>query len=720
MSRDSAFQYGVTPARAQLPGMSTVLSVLLVEDDRADALLIETALQRSTETDCSIRSVGRLSEAATAVGTEAFDIILLDLNLPDCRGLRTLDRLREVAPDSPIIVLSGLDSLETAVQSIERGAQDYIVKGNLDGPGLMRAIRYARERHHLESELVESRERYRTFAEAASDWLWETDSEHRFTYISPAFETATGLDPRQFLGHRRLDIFDHADWTPEMAQHRDALDRREPFKNFEYVIETESSDPRTFRVSGVPLFAGPHFRGYRGVGTEVTHFKAMGQALRDKVAELQYSRDQMRDTAEYLAGMAEEANAQKERAEMEARAKADFLSTMSHEIRTPMTGVLGLVELLLREPLTPRQADIVRTIQDSSETLVGVLNDILDISKLEAGELSVLPTPTRLDEVMTSTRALFMKRAEDRGNTLHVDCARDLPDAVLVDGQRLRQILFNLVGNAVKFTENGTITMSVAPDDGPSAKPPDSDGLTLRFAVEDTGIGIPADRLGRLFQRFKQADEETDRTFGGTGLGLALCRSLVNRMGGHIWAESEHGVGSRFTFTLPVRTACLDRAPTEPVSSPATRADPTDATPASDDTPTPARILVAEDNKANQMILAELLGCLGKVTLASNGRDAVEAFEKDDFDIILTDIHMPEMDGFEVMRRIRSHARGADVPLVTLSGDVMPEQVARQKAAGADACLGKPFDLGEMIGTIQSLLEHAARSRPGKEETHVF
>ncbi len=668
---------------------SEALKVLLIEDNPGDAGLIRHALFDSESRPQRLDWVVTLAEGKTLAAVQDYDAVLLDLSLPDSWGLRTVTDLRAMAPSLPIVVLTGYDDMAFALDALDAGAQDYLVKGEAGGHELIRSLRYARERQRLEFELETSRERFRSFAEAGSDWLWETDADYCFTYLSESFEAITGFPPSAVLGKCQAEFFS-ADIEPiAVMEHLDALKRHEAFKNFQYPLEGSHGELRYFRVSGTPVFSGSRFMGYRGVGTDVTRFRAMGQELRDRLNEIEYARHQMEEQAARMAQLAEETAEMKERAEAAARAKSDFLATMSHEIRTPMTGVLGMVDLLLAETMPDRQRQFVATIKEAGETLLAILNDILDISKLEAGRLDLAPSPTDVRAVIEGVCKLFDMRAADRGNRMLVHLGPGVPARILTDGHRLRQVLFNLVGNAVKFTEGGSVTVGVDLD----GAGPDGDHVSLLFSVTDTGLGISPDQLSRLFVRFQQADQTTAQRYGGTGLGLALCKAITELMGGRIGVDSVPGKGSRFHVSIPVQVLAEETAKPE--------AEPdvvVDATPAG------IRLLVAEDNRINQMLLREILGRLGEVVVVGNGQEAVDAFVAEHFDAIVMDSRMPVMGGIEAIRIIRATLEGQAIPILTLSADVMPERIAEYQAAGADASLGKPIDVRALITTMLKLL----------------
>jgi signal transduction histidine kinase/sensor domain CHASE-containing protein/AmiR/NasT family two-component response regulator len=376
----------------------------------------------------------------------------------------------------------------------------------------------------------------------------------------------------------------------------------------------------------------------------------------------------------------------RDQADAASIAKSQFLANMSHEIRTPLNGILGMAQVMAREDLSRAQEDRLNVIRDSGQTLLAVLNDVLDISKIEAGRMEIDNHEFDLEEAMDAACAAFSSLAAQKDVDLRVDIDPEAQGVWWGDGVRLRQVIANLVSNAVKFTADGDVVVEVAPC-----------AFGLRFTVRDSGIGIPAERLSDLFQKFSQVDASTTRRFGGTGLGLAISRELVELMGGRMAVTSEAGQGSTFTFDLPLEKRGPRRAPTRA----------TEAAPSSGEGPT-ARILAAEDNATNQVILKSLLEPMGvDLTLVGNGREAVNAFRAGGFDLILMDVQMPEMNGVEAALAIRALEReGAltTIPILALSANVMSHQVAEYLAAGMTGFVPKPIEAGKLFAAIEEAL----------------
>jgi two-component system, sensor histidine kinase len=413
------------------------------------------------------------------------------------------------------------------------------------------------------------------------------------------------------------------------------------------------------------------------------------EAFNDLLGELKRNDHSLREAFDDLTkarDQAQEASIQ----------KSQFLANMSHEIRTPLNGVLGMAQAMQMDELPARQSERLSVIRTSGEILLAVLNDILDISKIEAGKLELETVKFDLDMVVESVRAIFAPTALSKGLYLTTHVARSAAGAWLGDPTRLRQILSNLISNALKFTSTGGVAVEVAADE-----------LGLHIRVKDTGIGIPQEKLGQLFGKFVQVDSSTTRRFGGTGLGLAICRELTALMGGAIEAQSVDGEGSCFVASLP-----LARPPaSEQVVQAAPQAA---ATIGADERERPLRILAADDNATNRIVLEALLGPLDvDLVQVENGREALARWRAEPFDLILMDIQMPEMDGIQATLAIRSEeARSAlpPIPIFALSANAMPDQIQSYLAAGMSGHIAKPIDVAKLYEALDSveLLDQAA------------
>lgn len=357
-----------------------------------------------------------------------------------------------------------------------------------------------------------------------------------------------------------------------------------------------------------------------------------------------------------------------------------------------MNGVIGMTSLLLESELNEQQADSVETIRKSGESLLIIINDILDFSKIESGKMGLEKKPFLTRSCINDAINLLQNQAQTKGLTLTVDVAPQVPHVVLGDVTRLRQVLVNLIGNAIKFTEKGGVSVMV------NAEEPVNQIYRLNFHVRDTGIGIRKESLAQLFHSFSQADTSTTRRYGGTGLGLAICKSLVQMMDGEMWVESEPGVGSIFHFTIGVKATEADEIPVKQ-AAPDTGAQLLDEHFAQ---AYPLSILLVEDNLVNQKVASRILEKLGyKYDIANNGTEAIQAIYRQHYDLLLMDVHMPKIDGFEATKRIR-HILAAEVnpTIIAMTAAVLEEERKRMQEAGMDGFIAKPISVDELKRTL--------------------
>ena len=385
------------------------------------------------------------------------------------------------------------------------------------------------------------------------------------------------------------------------------------------------------------------------------------------------------------------------KAELASRAKSEFIANMSHEVRTPMHAIIGLSQILGESPLTSEQRECLQMIQASADHLLNTINSVLDFSRIEADKLELDSVPFELEGTVRNVLGTAAVRAQDKSLAFDFQCAPDVPVELVGDPIRLRQVLFNLLDNAIKFTQDGHVSVAIG------VREINTESALLEFSVADTGIGIPSDMLGAVFESFTQVDSSITRRFGGTGLGLAISRRLVESMGGHIWVESEPGQGSCFHFTarfaLPASSKLAPQGPPSVESGiiPPTRDRIADsARPA-------LQLLLAEDNLVNQRLAARVLEKHGhQVTVVANGLEALMALEKNHFDLILMDLQMPDLDGLETTRVIREQESGSSqhIPIIALTAHALQGDRERCFEAGMDDYISKPIKMDELLRAV--------------------
>ena len=539
--------------------MAGSVEILLVEDNPGDARLVTVYLAESDPARFAVTHVSTMAEAEERLAKETFDVVLLDLGLPDGSGIEVVARTKEARPDIPIVVLTGRSDEETGMEAVKEGAQDYLLKAELSGSLLARSIRYAVERHH----------------------------------------------------------------------------------------------------TGVAL--------------------------------------------ELAKEAAEEANESKSR----------FLASISHEVRTPLNCIMSMSELLMRKGLPQTHEEYVDAIKTSADSLLEIITDILDISRIEAGKLTLESTDFEFRAALDGMLKALGIWAAQKGLTILHEVDDDVPHVVLGDPTRLRQIVSNLVSNAVKFTEQGSVAVKAAVDSH------EEGGVRLLMSVEDTGVGIPQNKQAAIFEAFSQVDSSTTRRHSGSGLGLAIAHQLVSMMDGRMWVESEVGRGSTFYFTALFGLG-------------GERAEPADTwgeSFASEPTPQlqkggSLRVLAVDDIRFNLIAVRELLGdCGHSVVTIGSAPEALELLKTDSFDVILMDVQMPDMDGFQATAAIRAteKEKGSRTPIIGLTAHATEEDRERCRQAGMDGYVPKPIQIDDLLrvmgqlvfGSAAAVVSEQTQSRDG-------
>ncbi|MBF0582866.1 MAG: PAS domain S-box protein [Magnetococcales bacterium] len=520
-------------------------------------------------------------------------------------------------------------------------------------------------RKQEEEVLKESETRLREIAATLAEGLFVIDREEQITFVNPTAQTLLGWTESEMMGRAVHSLLHSRDNICPIAHCpiREVVAKGQVVNREEMRFQRRDGTLLPVSVVASPII---RFGEVRGV---VVAFRDITERLR----------------------IEEHLRQAKEQAEQAAQAKGEFLAAMSHEIRTPMNVVLGMSELLLEGDLSAQQRRFAQIMHHSGKALLGVINDVLDFSRIEAGHVTLVELPFSPQQMVEETARLMQIAAEEKGLLLETALADGIPEAVLGDDGRIRQVLINLVGNAIKFTHQGRVTVGLAL----SSSEPGS----LLFQVADTGIGIAPEQISQVFERFIQADAGITRQYGGTGLGLTISRRLVELMGGRIWVESQEGQGSQFYFTLPLRVVTLPTAPVPEISAVSHGSEA-------------LRILLAEDVEENQVLFEAYLMQTGhQLVMVSNGLEAVERVQRERFDLVIMDVQMPVMDGYTATRQIRQweqQTARVPVPVIALSAHGREGETERSREAGCDHYLSKPIKKQDLIQFISRF----ARQQP--------
>lgn len=555
------------------------------------------------------------------------------------------------------------------------------------------------ENVRLYSSLKAREEEYRTLFENLSAGVFRASGAEslRFLKVNPAFVKITGAGSTEELMKSSLADF-----------YADPDEKKRVMENMMEQGFAQNVACRLKRVDGTIIWVSltakatldpdGSLKWLDGIVEDITGGKEAEE-------ELDRYREHLEDLVEKRT---QDLRLAKQEADSANRAKGDFLAHVSHEIRTPMNAIIGMSQLAMQTEPTPKQRDYLSKIETSARSLLGIINDILDFSKIEAGKLEMEQIDFMPGEVLDRVSGLVTLRAEEKGLKVLFSVESSVPRYLVGDPLRLGQVLMNLMSNAVKFTEKGEITVTVDRKDTPGSRP--GDAVRLKLSVRDTGIGLSAEEQERIFKPFSQADGSTTRKYGGTGLGLAICRRLVEMMDGTIWVESEPGKGSTFIFTAAFGLSEKHRNPV-PLSGKQVNPPTSCSLPAEI---RGARVLLVEDNAINRQVATEILEAYGiRVSSAANGREGVEAALSGAYDLVFMDIQMPEMDGLEATRIIRSSSGLKDLPIVAMTAHAMAGDMEKSLDAGMNGHITKPIDPNEVHAALLRFISPGIRKAPG-------
>lgn len=625
--------------------------ILLIEDNPGDARLVELLLMDTEMSDYKITNEVTLAAGMSRLeeGNE-YVAILLDLTLPDSRGFETLEKLIGKYPDINVIVLTGLSDKNLGINAVKAGAQDFLVKGAFEAEELAKTLRYSIERRNVLKRLEETQR-------IAHIGNWEYSLELDELSASSEVFRLFGLKPRKVVVLKEM-----------------LLDPAHPFHQLKAWQETALSEG--FFKTEVEMTKEDGSKRIAFVQIKLSRPSQNSQELNGIIQDVTESKK------------SEELRKAKELAERSAKMKEQFIASISHEMRTPMNAILGMSNLVIQTDLEPEQYKYIHSIKQSSEILLGIINDILEISTLENGKILFDDKPFDLKQLLDNMMNVMQYKATEKQLEFKFDIAEGVPDVLIGDKLRLNQVLYNLVGNAVKFTDEGHVFVRI------STTGMEGNKTKLFFEVEDTGIGIPEDKLNDVFGTFTRIRTK-DRIFEGTGLGLSIAKNIVYQQGGQIGVTSEVGKGSIFNFSVAFAEG--EMVDVEEVAKTKVATDKIYKE-------GPLKLLLVEDHKMNQLVARKTLEKKYEgidLTIADNGKIACDILAEQDFDIVLMDIQMPVMDGYEAVAYVRNNMPQKNhIPILAMTAHAHISKDEKFKEYGFDNFVLKPFDPDQLFTKI--------------------
>jgi CheY-like chemotaxis protein len=656
--------------------MTTALKILIIDDDKVDSIAIVRSISRS-DIIAEVDSAFSAKEGFEKMEALTYDLIFLDYMMPDLDGISILKKLRSRGIESPVIFVTSQGDENIASQAILAGASDYMPKTLLTSDGISHSVRNAIklyesqiQRKKTELELKINANRLSEAQKLAKIGSWEIDLYSNAIFFSEELFNIIELEK---------------DEKPSMEVFKSCFTSDDDIKSFELKLEEIGNNPKE-------VFFSHSILGKKGTTKYINEYiKCLNDDNNKPIKILGTIQD-----VSIQKEIEEELISAKNIAEQSMRMKERFLTNMSHEIRTPMNGIVGFAKILEDTNLDDNQHQSVEAIKTAGQNLMTIINDILDLSKIEADKMTFESVPFSLHKTVVSVLGLFRITAKEKNINLLSNIDPTIQNLIIGDPTRLSQILINLVGNALKFTEKGSVELTI------KKEKENSEGASFVFSVIDTGIGIPEDKVDAIFESFSQASNETTRKYGGTGLGLTITRKLVELQGGTIGVTSKLGQGSTFTFKIKYfkakegevdvmidNKAKLDYSFLQNIN-----------------------ILLVEDNELNQLLAIKLFKRWDKeIDIAENGKIAIEKIENNSYDIILMDIQMPEMDGNEVAHYIRNKMPlpTAAIPIIAMTAHATADEEKRCLSNGMNDYLSKPFDFNVLL---EKLFDNLNLSEP--------
>lgn len=655
--------------------MEEEIKVLVIDDDEVDRLTLRRALSKA-ELNYILTECFEAVDALKNLDCNKYDCIFLDYLLPGIDGLMLLKQLRMNGNRTPVIIVTSQGDEKVAVEMMKSGASDYVVKDQINAPNVKKIIQNVtllreieKQKEATEQALKISEGRLSEAQKIAKIGNWDYNYKTNELYWSEQMYHIFGVNPKKFkpTAESNLALY-HPEDRELVINEVNSLKKGEPI----------SIDLRVLMPDSTLKYVS--FQGcfqYDAEGNKEKFFGTLQDINLRKQVEKELIEAKM---------MAEESG----------KIKEQFLANMSHEIRTPMNAIIGFTKLLLKnnEELNAEQQKYINFIHNAGENLLVIINDILDFSKIQSGKFELEHTDFILPDVINNVLNLFRAKANEKKVTLLEEISDEVPFQLVGDPVRLNQILINVISNALKFTENGHVKLGI------SALRQSNTKALIRFTVEDTGIGIAKDKIDSVFESFTQASSDTTRKYGGTGLGLTIVKKIVNLQKGEISLKSTVGKGTIFNIDLPFEKCKLE---VQDIKYDFSVGKKRKSTPNSHN----IKVLMAEDNEMNQELSKVVFKELGwDLDIAENGYVVIEKLMKNNYDIILMDIQMPEMDGYEATLKIRNEFKSpvSEIPIMAITAHALNSEINKCLAAGMNDYLSKPFKTKDLISKVEALL----------------
>ncbi|CAM3889529.1 response regulator [Mucilaginibacter galii] len=643
----------------------SVINILVVDDREENIVALEALLKRD---DINILSTTSPNEALRIAWENTISVALVDVQMPDIDGFELVEMLKANPRTKDILVIfvtAISKEAKYAVKGFGTGAVDYLYKP-LD-PYITSAkvdafIQLAQTQKEIRAK-NEELQNYAIMVKNSADVITTVDAQtFRIQSINPAVFKIFGYQPIELLQRSIIDLA--ADDSQPLFRKKlsEIVNNNLSYAVSEYQFET--FDKRTIWAECRTTYSN----------------KTLFLNISDVSPQKSYQQELIKS---------------KEAAEHSRKIKENFLANMSHELRTPVNGIIGLTSMLRKSTLDDQQKNVIDLLEVSSQSLLGVINDVLDISKIEAGKFSIIRKPNDLKGVVKSVIDLLKYKADEKNVELMLEIAPDVPETIMFDALRLNQILMNLLSNAIKFTDRGYVKLQL------SAVQKLNDNVKLKFSVIDSGIGIPSDRLTKIFDSFEQAEQDTIVKYGGTGLGLTIVKKLIELKGGELTVSSQVGSGSVFNFTNWYTVTDKPKTVRDNDSSSLRALEPFNE----------VNVLVAEDNLVNQFMLSKMLKDWNvNVEIVDNGQKVIDKLIAKDFDLILMDTHMPEMNGYQAAKNIRVNFTEPkrSIPIISLSAATFDHEQQQALSAGMNDVLAKPFQPYQLHEKMKKLLDAEA------------